>query len=121
LLFLRQLHKRVVAISRWYCPSHEISELEAGETCPGRGGPLAWNNNPARGSTNRGGAAHDPEPKENYHAPKHWHTANETHTVVSGTFIMKDEGGKVEVLGPGSFNYMPAKMEGPNKKLSPPN
>jgi hypothetical protein len=33
---------------------------------------------------------------KNYHAPKHWHTANETHTVVSGTFIMKDEGGKVE-------------------------
>ena len=58
---------------------------------------------------------------KNYNAPKHWHTANETHTVVSGTFIMKDEGGKVEVLGPGSFNYMPAKMEGPNKKLSPPN
>src|SRR3984893_17280589 len=26
---------------------------------------------------------------KNYHAPKHWHTANETHTVISGTFIMQ--------------------------------
>ena len=47
---------------------------------------------------------------KNYHAPKHWHTANETHTVISGTFIMQDEDGKRAELGPGSFNYMPSKM-----------
>ncbi|MFZ0497250.1 MAG: cupin domain-containing protein [Methylocella sp.] len=47
---------------------------------------------------------------KNYHAPKHWHTANETHTVISGTFIMRDEDGKRAELGPGSFNYMPSKM-----------
>jgi mannose-6-phosphate isomerase-like protein (cupin superfamily) len=45
----------------------------------------------------------------NFHVPKHWHTANETHTVVSGTFIM-DHDGKREALGPGSFNYVPSKM-----------
>ena len=47
---------------------------------------------------------------KNYHAPKHWHTANETHTVISGTFFMRDEDGKRAELGPGSFNYMPSKM-----------
>src|SRR5260370_35725289 len=33
---------------------------------------------------------------KNYHAPKHWHTANETHTVIYGTFIMKHDGGTNE-------------------------
>ncbi len=45
----------------------------------------------------------------NFHVTKHWHTANETHTVISGTFIMDDHGRRVE-LGPGSFNYMPSRM-----------
>ncbi len=40
------------------------------------------------------------------HVPPHWHTANETHTILSGTFLMECDGQKVE-LGPGSFNYMP--------------
>ncbi len=47
---------------------------------------------------------------KNYHVPRHWHTANETHTVISGTFIMQHDGGNREVLGPGSFNYMPSRM-----------
>jgi anti-sigma factor ChrR (cupin superfamily) len=47
---------------------------------------------------------------KNYHAPKHWHTANETHTVISGTFIMQHSGGAREELGPGSYNRMPGKM-----------
>src|SRR4051812_37652626 len=47
-------------------------------------------------------------PKD-FHVPKHWHTANETHTIVSGTFIMQHEGGQREELGPGSFNYVPSK------------
>ena len=46
---------------------------------------------------------------EDFHVPKHWHTANETHTIVSGTFIMQHEGGQREELGPGSFNYVPSK------------
>jgi hypothetical protein len=47
----------------------------------------------------------------NYHAPRHWHTANETHTVIYGTWTMKHDGGaKEEVLGPGGYNYMPSKM-----------
>ena len=46
----------------------------------------------------------------NYHAPRHWHTANETHTVISGTFIMQHDGGQKEALGPGSYNRMPSKM-----------
>lgn len=44
-----------------------------------------------------------------FHVAKHWHTANETHTIVSGTFIM-DHDGKRVALGPGSFNYMPNHM-----------
>jgi len=47
-------------------------------------------------------------PKD-FHVPKHWHTANETHTIVSGAFIMQHDGGQREELGPGSFNYVPSK------------
>jgi mannose-6-phosphate isomerase-like protein (cupin superfamily) len=55
----------------------------------------------------------------NYHAEKHWHSANETHTVLSGTFIMQDANGQRAVLGPGSFNYMPSGMV--HEAWSPPN
>lgn len=47
-------------------------------------------------------------PKD-FHVPRHWHTANETHTVVQGTFIIECEG-KRETLGQGSWNYVPRKM-----------
>ena len=47
--------------------------------------------------------------RPNSHVPKHWHTANETHTVIRGIFIMECDGKRAE-LGPGSFNYMPSKM-----------
>lgn len=43
------------------------------------------------------------------HVPMHWHSANETHTVVQGTFIMECDG-KRAVLTAGGFNYMPARM-----------
>src|SRR5207237_4971731 len=43
------------------------------------------------------------------HVPMHWHTANETHTVVTGTWIFEHEG-KRDQLGPGGFNYIPARM-----------
>lgn len=43
------------------------------------------------------------------HVRKHWHSANETHTILQGTAALACEGKRVE-LGPGSFNYMPAKM-----------
>jgi quercetin dioxygenase-like cupin family protein len=43
------------------------------------------------------------------HVRKHWHTANETHTVIQGTLVFACEGKRVE-QGPGSFNYMPSKM-----------
>jgi len=43
------------------------------------------------------------------HIRKHWHSANETHTIIKG--IAKFEcDGKHSELGPGSFNYMPARM-----------
>jgi len=45
----------------------------------------------------------------NFHVPRHWHSANETHTVVSGIFILDHEGQRAE-LGPGSFNYIPKRM-----------
>jgi mannose-6-phosphate isomerase-like protein (cupin superfamily) len=43
------------------------------------------------------------------HVRKHWHTANETHTVIIGTAVFACEGKRIE-QGPGSFNYLPAKM-----------
>ena len=43
------------------------------------------------------------------HIRKHWHSANETHTLITGTATMACEGKRSE-LTPGSFNFMPAKM-----------
>ena len=43
------------------------------------------------------------------HVRKHWHTANETHTIIVGTASFACDGKRIE-LGPGSFNFMPAKM-----------
>ena len=43
------------------------------------------------------------------HVRKHWHSANETHTVILGIQTYAHEGKRVE-QGPGSFNYIPAKM-----------
>jgi mannose-6-phosphate isomerase-like protein (cupin superfamily) len=42
------------------------------------------------------------------HIRKHWHSANETHMIITGTVTFECEGKRAE-LGPGSFNYMPAK------------
>jgi mannose-6-phosphate isomerase-like protein (cupin superfamily) len=44
------------------------------------------------------------------HVPLHWHTANETHTMILGTAVFEHDG-KREELGPGGFNYIPAKMQ----------
>jgi quercetin dioxygenase-like cupin family protein len=41
--------------------------------------------------------------------PMHWHSANETHTVIRGTWTFEHEGTR-EQLGAGGFNYIPAKM-----------
>jgi mannose-6-phosphate isomerase-like protein (cupin superfamily) len=43
------------------------------------------------------------------HVRKHWHTANESHTMISGKAVLACERKRVE-LSPGGFNYMPAKM-----------
>jgi quercetin dioxygenase-like cupin family protein len=43
------------------------------------------------------------------HIRKHWHSANETHTLIIGTATFACEGKRIE-QSPGSFNYMPAKM-----------
>lgn len=44
----------------------------------------------------------------NFHVPRHWHTGNEKHVVVQGTFVMECEGCRV-VMKSGTFNYMPAR------------
>ena len=44
------------------------------------------------------------------HVPTHWHSANETHTVIKGNQAFEC-GGKREVLTPGGFNYIPAKHQ----------
>jgi mannose-6-phosphate isomerase-like protein (cupin superfamily) len=43
------------------------------------------------------------------HVRKHWHTANETHTMINGTAVLACDGKRAEI-GPGGFNFMPAKM-----------
>ena len=43
------------------------------------------------------------------HVRKHWHSANETHTMIVGTAIFECEGKQMEI-GPGGFNYIPARM-----------
>ena len=43
------------------------------------------------------------------HVRKHWHTANETHTMIVGTATFECDGKRAEI-GPGGFNYMPARM-----------
>ena len=43
------------------------------------------------------------------HVRKHWHTANEQHTMIVGKAVLACEGKRVE-LSPGGFNFMPAKM-----------
>jgi quercetin dioxygenase-like cupin family protein len=42
------------------------------------------------------------------HVPLHWHSANETHTVIQGDWVF-EHGGTPHRLGPGGFNYIPAK------------
>jgi mannose-6-phosphate isomerase-like protein (cupin superfamily) len=43
------------------------------------------------------------------HVRKHWHTANESHTMINGTATLACDGKKFD-LSPGGFNFMPAKM-----------
>lgn len=43
------------------------------------------------------------------HVPRHWHSAHETHTILRGTFTFECDGQRSE-LGPGGFNYIPARM-----------
>jgi len=43
------------------------------------------------------------------HVRKHWHTANETQTMINGTAMLACDGKRAEI-GPGGFNFMPAKM-----------
>ncbi|HXR00062.1 MAG TPA: cupin domain-containing protein [Pseudomonas sp.] len=49
-------------------------------------------------------------PKD-YHVGRHWHSFNETITVIRGTFVVGHDGSEQKVaLTPGSYAYMPAKM-----------
>ena len=43
-----------------------------------------------------------------FHVPRHWHSGNEKHMVVKGTFIMECNDQKF-VMKPGAFNYLPAR------------
>jgi len=47
-------------------------------------------------------------PKD-FHVTPHWHSANETHTVLQGAFVLECMG-KRETLEEGGFNYVPARM-----------
>src|ERR1700730_15073769 len=43
------------------------------------------------------------------HVRKHWHTAHESPTMISGKAVLACEGKRAE-LSPGGFNFMPARM-----------
>jgi len=43
------------------------------------------------------------------HVPMHWHSANETHTVIRGNWTFEHDGMRHQ-LGAGGFNYIPAKV-----------
>jgi hypothetical protein len=49
-----------------------------------------------------------------YYIPRHWHSANETHTIIRGAYVFEHsdaEGHSHRIeQGVGSFNYMPARM-----------
>jgi quercetin dioxygenase-like cupin family protein len=45
-----------------------------------------------------------------FRLPKHWHAANQTHTVISGTYVMAADGKEPVELPAGSFNYTPARL-----------
>jgi quercetin dioxygenase-like cupin family protein len=45
------------------------------------------------------------------HVPRHWHSSNESITVLKGTFTVAHDGSPATTaLAPGGFLYMPAKM-----------
>jgi quercetin dioxygenase-like cupin family protein len=47
----------------------------------------------------------------NQHVPRHWHSSNESITVVKGTFVVAHDGSEDKTaLTSGGFLYMPAKM-----------
>jgi quercetin dioxygenase-like cupin family protein len=43
----------------------------------------------------------------NFKVPFHWHSANETHTVISGKLLVEEDDKKI-ILEAGGFNYTPA-------------
>jgi quercetin dioxygenase-like cupin family protein len=47
----------------------------------------------------------------NLHVPRHWHSSNESITVLKGTFVVGHDGSSDKTeLKAGGFAYMPAKM-----------
>ena len=47
----------------------------------------------------------------NLHVPRHWHSSNESITVLKGTFVVAHDGSEDKTeLKAGGFAYMPAKM-----------
>lgn len=44
------------------------------------------------------------------HAPRHWHSANETNVVIRGTFVIQHDGGERVRMTRGDFNLMPGRM-----------
>ena len=47
----------------------------------------------------------------NLHVPRHWHSSNESITVLKGTFVVAHDGSEDKTsLNAGGFAYMPAKM-----------
>jgi len=49
--------------------------------------------------------------KGNVHVPRHWHSSNESITILKGTFTVAHDGSPDKTpLAPGGFLFMPAKM-----------
>jgi hypothetical protein len=51
-------------------------------------------------------------PKD-FHVPRHWHSANETHTIISGTFILRHAEGEREALYAGVVQLYSAQHDPP--------
>ena len=85
------------ARSRARTPGYD--DLKWQPMCPGAGRRRTAGGDPAGRSQDPGHAAADPHAQA-MHVPVHWHSANETHTVIKGTMVF-EHGGQPHELGPG--------------------
>ncbi|MGH9309666.1 MAG: cupin domain-containing protein [Vicinamibacterales bacterium] len=127
---MRQILGTITLLVTLALPAHSASHQEHSATAPGGGsrphavsaayGDLQWQTMvPELGADSPQISILRVDPRtqatqlvirmpKQMHVPMHWHSANETHTVIKGTWVFEHEGQRHE-LGPGGFNYLPAR------------